>query len=318
MKHALSSSIRDIGVLGVACMAVSCEPEQTLHVTNVEDGGSGSLRAAIATLNADPESHYRIELPPGAIDLTLCGRDDSNAAGDLDLTSLGRVTIVGAGTIIQQRCAGERVLDARSPSLTLANVGITGGTLTGTGTLMGGGVRADGDVTLVQAQITNNAVTATPAECDDRTSCDRAAYGGGLYVGGNFSATRSEIYGNSARGADSVRTPDASQPEPAGGAYGGGVYVVGSLTIQGGAVGGNRAIGGKGATGFASTGGGSKGGDAHGGGVAQPLDGAALVQLQGVDVSYNTAQAGSSADDVITETGAVLGSGGAARGGALA
>ncbi len=307
--------------LSAGCLAISCGPEQTITVATVQDGMSGSLRAAIATANADPESDYRIELPPGQYALTECGRDDTNAGGDLDLTSPARLTIVGSGdyTVIEQRCAGERVLDARSARLTLERVRITGGTLTGSGILQGGGVRADGDVMLTDAAIINNSATTTPADdCADEATCVRGVYGGGLYVGGSLGATGAVIANNVARGADAIRTPDASEPDPGVDALGGGAYVVGALSVQSSSIMANQALGGEGASGFFSTGGGSKGGDARGGGLAQAADSESSIQLQRLQVFDNVAEGGSSADDVSTGSDIVLGSGGSAWGGAIA
>ncbi|HEY6562721.1 MAG TPA: choice-of-anchor Q domain-containing protein [Polyangiaceae bacterium] len=60
-----------IALLGAGCVTISCGTKQVIHVTTVEDGGSGSLRAAIATVNADPESDYRIADNAGAETLQL-------------------------------------------------------------------------------------------------------------------------------------------------------------------------------------------------------------------------------------------------------
>jgi hypothetical protein len=143
-------------------VGISCD-SSTLSVGTTSDGGAGSLRAAIATANGQSGA-VTIQLPNGEYTLTRCGADDSNAGGDLDITSAASVTLVGTGddVVIRQTCAGERVIDARGTGgLTLKRVTVTGGSLTAD-TAEGGGIRATADVALERAVITaNSAVGST-------------------------------------------------------------------------------------------------------------------------------------------------------------
>src|SRR5688500_7459347 len=93
-------------------VCVACQPRE-LDVTTTTDGEPGSLRSAISDANARPGGDVRIELPAGTYELTRCGSDDDNAAGDLDVAGPVRVTIEASepNVVIRQTCEGERALD---------------------------------------------------------------------------------------------------------------------------------------------------------------------------------------------------------------
>jgi len=130
-------------------------------VSNLNDGGPGSLRQAISAANAaaDPDV---IRFSPGltgTINLTLAGDDNTNAGGDLDI--LNPVSIEGPGAdllTVRQTVPNERVFDVQPASG--ANVSISGLTITGgNGTNDGGGgVRMVGavDLTLSAVEVTGN------------------------------------------------------------------------------------------------------------------------------------------------------------------
>jgi hypothetical protein len=104
-----------------ACLAVvttSCDRAKNITVSSTADGGGGSLRAAIARANVS-RSAVIIRIPSGTYELTRCGADDDNRAGDLDVTASKPVTLeaTGADVVIRQTCAGERVLDALADGL---------------------------------------------------------------------------------------------------------------------------------------------------------------------------------------------------------
>src|SRR5688500_1072306 len=140
LRRSGQSLCQALALLVTVVLTSSCDPPAVVQVTSSADGASGSLRDAIEQANAANRG-VRIEIPTGNYELTLCGSDDTSAAGDLDLTSAHAVSIIGTGpnVVIEQACAGERVLDARgSGALTLEGVTVTGGRASGDG----GGIRA--------------------------------------------------------------------------------------------------------------------------------------------------------------------------------
>lgn len=283
---------------GLGAALSSCEPEQTVAVTTTVDGQAGSLRAAIDAANASPGADFRIEIPSATYELSVCGQDDSNAAGDLDIVTAARVAMIATGSnvVIRQTCPGERVLDARGGSLTLKGVTITGGSITSsqaTQVAEGGGVRAAGDVTLDGATITGNSATGAPGVSATTTAAAGAARGGGLFVGGSLNVVQSTFSANVARGGVS-NAPTTAAPRPAtgGAAEGGAAYVTGDLWIIGGTISGNDARGGNGVSAALAVGGGSAGGLARGGGVAQRGGTRAALVMSDAYFAQNTAQGG--------------------------
>jgi hypothetical protein len=130
-------------------------------VTNLNDGGAGSLRRAIDSANADAIPDVITFAPglTGTINLTLAGDDNTNAGGDLDI--LNPVSIEGPGADllkVRQIVPNQRVFDVQPASG--ANVSISGLTITGgNGTNDGGGgVRMVGavDLTLSAVEVTGN------------------------------------------------------------------------------------------------------------------------------------------------------------------
>lgn len=282
-------------LLQMACctwMLGSCEPDRTIRVTTLTDGGEGSLRAAIDRINAEPSASGAtvIELGAGTYELTRCGNDEMNASGDLDLRSDLPVSLVAKAdnVVIRQKCDQERVLDKYgSGPLALIGVTITGGSVFEPNPSLpglGGGLRAQGDVTLDHATVTGNEAGGS------------SAFGGGLYVGGSLQGWQSTLAGN--------RTRSVAPPSPlrAGPSEGGGAFVQGAITLVGGSVENNSAVAGSGSATLAP-------GSASGGGIAQAPRSSAPVSLTAVSLVGNSAQGGAVAGD---------GNGGAATGGALA
>ena len=86
--------------------------------------------------------------------MTLCGGDeDANAGGDLDYTGTQALTLTGHGSVIEQTCAGERVLDQldSTPQVDVSDVTITGGNNTG-----GAAIRFNSDVELTGVTVSGN------------------------------------------------------------------------------------------------------------------------------------------------------------------
>ncbi|HEY6561924.1 MAG TPA: choice-of-anchor Q domain-containing protein [Polyangiaceae bacterium] len=285
----------------LAALLTACGPPATVKVIQTADGNDGSLRAAIASVNQSAGATTRIEIPAGTYDLSRCGSDDTNAGGDLDLTTNAPITIAGTGgaVTIRQTCPGERVLDAHGAGvLTLTGVTITGGSLSGTTTqpARGGGVRAAADVQLQNAKIESNTATgaAGVAAVAGETAVDGgAAHGGGLYTAGSLTAISSSITLNTARGGTGATpSPPDAVASSGGAAEGGGAYVLGAIRIDGGLIGQNAAYGGDGGTSVVVKGG---GGSVRGGGIAQAATSTAAVHLTGVTLSTNIAEGGASA-----------------------
>jgi hypothetical protein len=141
-------------------------------VTNLNDGGAGSLRQAITAANAAADAdtiNFAAGLS-GTIILSLAGPDDSNAGGDLDI--LNPVSIRGPGAnllTVRQTAPNERVFDVQPP--TGAAVAISGLTITGGHSVFdGGGVQL----------VTGAALTLSAVEITGNTS---GGAGGGISQG---------------------------------------------------------------------------------------------------------------------------------------
>ncbi|HEY6556916.1 MAG TPA: choice-of-anchor Q domain-containing protein [Polyangiaceae bacterium] len=261
-----------VAAIAVAALASSCK-STTITLTPTTDGQPGSLRAAIATANSAGASEVVVQMAAGTYELTLCGADDGNAMGDLDIFSDAKVTLVALepGVTIKQTCAGERVIDQRGRGLlTLKGVGVTGGSILSSeqwGLVQGGGIRAESDVTLQGARIFGNSATATLG----------SAQGGGLFVRGVLRSMDSSIFENStnARGTSTYPAPQIVL----GASEGGGAYVYGEVFVLGGDLSRNDAIAAWGC------------GGVRGGAIAQEVNSQAPVALGNVSLSGNRAYA---------------------------
>lgn len=210
--------------VGLGLGASSCK-STVITVTTTADGQAGSLRAAIASINADSTlTDATIQLAPGTYELTDCGSDDSNALGDLDVTSNAKIVLESSGSaVIRQTCTGERVLDAHGTSLlTLRGISVVGGSLTTSGSAQGGGVRASGDVTLERAQILDNSATTSAF----------LVQGGGLYVAGALRMVDSVVARNTASGAQGNQALLELGRSEGGGVYVGAAVVISASTLS--------------------------------------------------------------------------------------
>ncbi len=180
--------------------------------------GTCSLRAAVQEANALAGADA-ITLPAGTYTLTLAGAgEDAAATGDLDVT--GELTITGAGaasTIIDGN-GGDRVLHGRgapTASLSLQGVTITGGVVGpgGAFSAQGGGILAEGALTLVDAVVEGNAAA-------DLSS---TAFGGGIAARSTLTITGGAVRTNTVDGR-------AGAGRESGG---GGIAAFGPTTITG-------------------------------------------------------------------------------------
>lgn len=311
-------------LIASSCVAGSaCQRNQTLRVSDTNDSGSSSLRAAIEAANSG-RGAARIELADGTYTLSACGSDDSNAAGDLDVLTDAPLTIAAAGSnvIIRQTCDGERVLDDHGKgALTLIGVTVTGGTLVGLNPAepaIGGGVKTVGDLYLNHVTLTANSSQGANGSLamGGQPANGGAAQGGGAYIGGSLFATESTLSSNTATGgvASDALAPDET-PTRGGAGEGGGVYVVNQISFTGGAVTQNRAMGAVGGTGTDQVG---SGGFSRGGGVAQRVFATAPIALTNVAFSDNSALAGDAGSATANFSSSASAAGGEATGGALA
>ncbi|HEX4144305.1 MAG TPA: choice-of-anchor D domain-containing protein [Pirellulales bacterium] len=287
-----------------------------------DNGTAGTLRAAVASANADPGvSTDTIQLASGTYMLTLGELDVTNTAHSLVIDGQGST---GPNATVIDQLSLDRVFQiAAGAAVTFENLEITGGIAddddTGSSATVadGGGVLSDGSLTLENVLVTGNKALATAAS--------ENAQGGGVYAtgsltinggsviegnsavvqtapssnggyavgGGIFSSTGdavnisgSTIAGNAALGGANANGGDS------GAAIGGGIYISNSgsaaVVLNDDTISGNQVIGGTGASG-------EVGGIAYGGGVdddVTQLGSGAPVQITNSTLSYNIVQAG--------------------------
>jgi hypothetical protein len=182
--------------------------------------GAVAISPAAAAPPVSTEAALRAALAlPGTTDVVLANSIDLTdcGAGGGDLDRAGAVTIDGAGFTITQTCPGERVLESTSGTLTLQSITITGGSQTGSGAVLGGGVRAAGDLVLDDATVSGNslsgdgvfgggveadgAITLIASHVDENTATSTAgSYGAGVLggAGQDVTITDSSVDGNTA------------------------------------------------------------------------------------------------------------------------
>jgi hypothetical protein len=195
-------------------------------VTNLNDGGPGSLRQAITAANANTVPDVITFAPglSGTINLTLPGADDTNAGGDLDILNPVALEGPGANTLtVNQTVANERVFDVQAgagAAVSISGLTITGGNGNNGG---GGGVRlaTAASLTLSAVDITGNSntgpvigggllqvgtgsvMTVLDSTIDSNTA--PMSGGGGIgFGGGTATLTNCTISGNLAPGGGGV------------------------------------------------------------------------------------------------------------------
>jgi CSLREA domain-containing protein len=132
----------------------------TLDVVDANDGKL-SLREAINAANASPGADT-ILVPAGVYHLALPGADDTNAAGDFDVTGSTVFQGAGAGATVIDGQRLDRVFDVRgtdpsSISVTFQGLTVRNGLADDGG---GGGIRVgDADLTVQDCAITDNRTT---------------------------------------------------------------------------------------------------------------------------------------------------------------
>src|SRR5436305_3095010 len=226
----------------------------TLVVTNLNDGGAGSLRDTIAASSAADTITFDPSLLGGTLVLTggeLAVTHGLTIEGDIDGNGTADITIDAAGS--------SRVLNVSAAAAALDGLVITGGnSIYGAGIVtaggtdltvsnstitdnhVGGGIRNVGSLTLDHVTVSDNtsdadgggianALTGATLHVIDSTIANNTAAfnGGGLVNSGGNSASLTNVtmYGNSAHGS-----------------YGGGaIYSGGDLTLTQVTITGNHA-----------------------------------------------------------------------------
>jgi hypothetical protein len=226
---------------GPAVVARSCRPRlevledrilpSTFLVTNLDDHGSGSLRAAVQSADLDSGStiNFAANLH-GTIKLT---------GGELDITTSMTINGAGAGQLAVSGCHASRIFDVSGSN---SNVTISGLTIRdGMAFGKGGGIFNQGSTLTL-----SNDVLSDNQALGDRSNT--IGQGGGVYnSGGNVTISQSKLSGNLARGADRHGSSGTGQGGGIANGAGGLFTARGVLFID------NEAVGGAG------------GGDARGG-----------------------------------------------------
>ena len=220
-----------------ASLAAPAQAATAVAVTNCNDAGAGSLRAAVAThasvIDMTALACSTISLSTGAIiidhdvpDVALNG--PTSHALTIDGNNLGRVLVHnGEGT------------------LTLDHVTLTKGSYL-SGYYGGGCIYAFGSVTMQNATVSNCTLSLA----------NYAAFGGGIYARHDLTLNDSVVSGNQALGAtgkargggayvlgnlfvnrSSIR--DNSAFSTGNSAFGGGVYVIGTAQVYAATISGN-------------------------------------------------------------------------------
>jgi hypothetical protein len=147
--------------------------------------------ASASTASAGDDASFRaayadVTTPVTVINLTAdiqmnCSkgvfyRGGSSPADDVTVNGNGH-TITAAG------CNAQVILNSGNGSLTLNGVTVTGGNLTDTCSIGGGGIQSNGDIHLIDSQVVGNTTTTTA----DDSAC--AVLGGGITVSDSSTVT---------------------------------------------------------------------------------------------------------------------------------
>jgi hypothetical protein len=242
--------------LGLEVLEDRCLPS-TFTVTNLLDSGAGSLRAAVASANANPG--------PDAIDFAVTG-SIGLTSGQLDISDSLTINGPSAGALTVSGNHASRVFAiAGNPTVTIASLTVANGWWDS-----GGGLcMASGTVTLDHVTVTGNYAVGPPGDYLGSPAGD--GLGGGLYVaGGTLTLNQCTVSGNYAGGGSGFS--DFLLGGNGGYGAGGGLYVAGgTVHVNQSTVCGNVASGGAGGDGLIYSGeptSGGGGGYGAGGGIS--------------------------------------------------
>lgn len=170
--------------------------------------GDCTLRGAISKANADTANDYVINLAGLTYPLSLTGVEDSNATGDLDITSNITINGAGAGTTIIDGGAQDRVFHVTGAfTVNISGVTVRNGNIAGHN---GGGIwNHSGKLTITNCTFSRNSAGTAGGIWNDAGeltitnstfSGNSAANGGAIHnwVNGELTITNSTFSGNSA------------------------------------------------------------------------------------------------------------------------
>lgn len=159
----------DLGVKSIKAASVS--PASSFFVTNTNDGGSGSLREAIADANANPGTDL-ISITANGTLLLLSPLPTISEA----------VTIQGPGADQFAIDGNEsfRVLDINASDVIITDLSVQNGMVSGPE--YGAGIKSTGNLFLERVEVLSNTAQS---------------YGGGLYVTGALTMTEGGVRNNS-------------------------------------------------------------------------------------------------------------------------
>jgi len=220
------------GLLGALAVLAPGLQAATIHVTNPNDSGPGSLRDAIAVASRGDEIQFDAALAGLPIVLTA---GELMIDKDLTITGLGRDQ-----TIVDGNLTG-RVFNVASPAVvTISMLTVRNGLLQpmivpwpyGEAIIEeGGGIHNSGTLTLNDSTVRSNKISGKT--CDENKFCsyrfrNDSVKGGGIFNSGTLVLNNSAIEQNQADGED---------------AYGGGIYSNGQVTMVGTTISGNSGHG---------------------------------------------------------------------------
>jgi uncharacterized repeat protein (TIGR01451 family) len=160
------ATILATGVLAIVPTSVASAANQT--VTNCNDGGAGSLRAAVANANSGDTVTFSVTCPPGSpIALT---------SGPIDITTSLTIAGPGASQLAVSGNGDSQVFNVASGNtVTISGITVENGhnNTSIDNNFSGGGIENHGTLTLSNATVLNNTVIEV---CD--SSCN--TFGGGI------------------------------------------------------------------------------------------------------------------------------------------
>jgi CSLREA domain-containing protein len=241
--HYLGVSLLLIGLIGnyQAAAAAPGAPTYTVTVTTdsltvLDDCAAGhqcSLRAAIqAANNYGPGA--TVQLPIGVYTLTLAGAgDDNNLTGDLDITQSMTISGSSEQAIIDGNHL-DRVFDIHNQAgVTFSNLTIRNGKApdaaagSGGSGQDGGGIRADGALTLNYVSLTQNA-SGNGSAPGSAGNGGEGGRGGAIYSEGTLTLTNVTLVSNtSGHGGNGFQTGAGGK-----GGNGAAIYTTGDLTYD--------------------------------------------------------------------------------------
>ena len=261
----------------------------TIAVTNINDSGAGSLRAAINNANASPTTSYTIDFNVSGT-ITLL-----SALPEITNTSPGSLTIDGSGQAITVDGASlyEIFMVNAGATLNLQFLTLAHGFVLGNeeGEGAGGAVfNEGGTVTVTNCTLSDNQSTGSAV---GGSGTGLPGQGGAIWSDGTLTVTNSTFSGNGATGGAGVTTGVGG-----GEGDGGAIFSLGALTVTNSTFSADQVTGG--------VGDGAAGGDAAGGAILNQAGAATVINST---FSANLAIGGAGSDGGHSDGGAIFSAG---------